>query len=911
MTGQNGEQRDKKKKKDKKEKKEKRCKKEASAVAEPREGGTHQASVEARDDEATVLEDDVESAESRHAAGTKDEPAHASDKSEYEPSDDDKAAQSEQHSSKERAKFRRARPDPGDSADESSSPDNSAAQTRPHGSAVANHSKRQKAAVAASSSTRSAVAEPSSIGSTVVSPSRASLVKDVDGEWYERRDTHQNLGGFGAKDARAFRERQKRRGDPNQRNHELHFPQSLWMVDRDCAADEIDEKLFGPSAKNSHVLVIFIDMAIDEQSKAYDHLCKLADEPTTCSDSMKPKTGYSSPKKSVYRLGLVGGTYAFAVLHNGWISQAMYDDHQGLHKENNDLLRFGTLHVSLSPDKYDPKEKTICMGIVLVRYCADRKTSIDKSDAQMLAKWTERETHDMVIACMGRDTCTVDVWKYFGSISGAKHNCPLYQPVKKPKSAVATKASSDGDPFEPAHGDIFACPQMVFLYGDCTKVNAPLANQIQPFDEASIREGRLLECVVEANEIPLWINPPGTDLAHRQALGEVSIKAIQWDKSPDSVLPMYVWYDHPSKSIVNNDYDATTTDKGKGKGTDKDKGNHKDKGKRLQQSQQQRLQSVTQTSKPPPPPCPSPSHAPKPRRRARSASPRRRSPGRHQSRSSREPRTPPRSPPPHRADDRFSARRPMPKPHPKRSAVASTTNVQRPRVEMHRHQHPKAAVARPSPRRRPSPERRPKAAVALSAPRRSPSPERRSRFVRPNGNSANPVPDDPVQRAKFIAEYAPTFRRNYRRWAAEAPDEQGSLLDDSASSEEDDTGIIEEVEEEPAVERFERDLRELKRAERSSTCTRGESSCRSRSPVRTRYSHPPASEQRRPPAQHAKPYPWAKHSRISQSVRAEAPKRDESRARTASPSDRSAARRDPRAAQAKMVVMKARTVRFK
>ena len=248
-----GEKRDKKTKKDKKgktDKKEKSYNKEASAVAKPQKGGTHPVSGEARDDEATVLDDDVGSAESRHEAGTKDESAHSSDKSEYEPSDDDKAAQSEQQISKERAKFRGARPDPGDSSDESSSPDNSAAQTRPHGSAVANHSKRQKAAVAASSSTRSAVAEPSSIGSTVVSSSQASLVKDADGEWYGRRDAHQNFGGFGANDAKGFRERQKKRGSPNQRNRELHLPQSVLMVDRNCEADVLDDLLFGQSAKN-------------------------------------------------------------------------------------------------------------------------------------------------------------------------------------------------------------------------------------------------------------------------------------------------------------------------------------------------------------------------------------------------------------------------------------------------------------------------------------------------------------------------------------------------------------------------------------------------------------------------------------------------------------------------------------
>ena len=539
------------------------------------------------------------------------------------------------------------------------------------------------------------------------------------------------------------------------------------------------------------------------------------------------------------------------------------------------------------------------MGIVLVRRSADSNTSIDKSDAQMLAKWTDRETHDMVIACTGRETCAVDVWKYFGNVSGAKHNCPLWQPVKKPKSAVATTASSDGDPFEPPRGEIFACPQMVFLYGDCTKVNLPLASQIRPFGASSIREGRLLECVVDASEIPLWITPPRTDLAHRQALGEVSIKAIQWDKSPDLVLPLYIWYDHPSKSIVNNGSDATTTDKGKGKG-DKDKGKHKDickrtdkddgKRTRLQQSQQQRLQSGPQ-----PPPFPPPSHEPKPprtrsptshpHRRARSASPRRRSPGRHSSRSTRTPRTP--SPAPRR--DVSCSDVPRLKPKPKWVAVANTYTVKRPRVELY------------PPRRSPSP-----------APRRSPSPERRTtvriRDTIAQAYQHSTAPEDPVARAKYVKAYAPEFARNYLRWVAEAPDERGPHTDDAVWSEEDDTGIIEEVEE-FETEKDHQPAR-VTMTSRSSKGARGKSSRRSRSPLRTRYTNPPASEQRRPPAQHARPYPWAQHSRTSQSVRAEAPVRAESPVRSFSPRHRG---RSPTqsAARRQYVVMNAKQVKFK
>jgi len=442
----------------------------------------------------------------------------------------------------------------------------------------------------------------------------------------------------------------------------------------------------------------------------------------------------------------------------------------------------------------------------------------------------------------------------------------------------------------------------VFLYGDCTKVNVPFASQIRPFGTSSIREGWLLECVVEASEIPLWITPPHTDLAHRQALGEVSIKAIQWDKSPDSVLPLYIWYDYPSKSIVNNDSDATTTDKGKGKGdknngkykdickrTDKDEGKRtdKDEGKRtrLQQSQQHRLQSGPQ---PPAYPQPKPpwtrSPTRHPHRRARSASPRRV----HSSRSTRTPRTSSPSPAPRREVSRSDVRRL--EPTPKWPAVANTYIVKRPRVELYPHQHPEAAVA-------------------LPAPRRSPSPERRT-TVRIRGNIAqayqhSTVPEDPVGRSKYVKAYAPEFGGNYRRWVAAGRPHRY----DSVGSEEDDTGSIEEVDE------FETEMD--RQPARVTMASRGKSNRRSRSPLRTRYTNPPASEQRRPPAQHAKPYPWAQHSGTSQSVRAEAPVRAESPARSFSPRHRgrsptqSAGRRRPQAPPANCVVMNAKQLKFK
>ena len=80
----------------------------------------------------------------------------------------------------------------------------------------------------------------------------------------------------------------------------------------------------------------------------------------------------------------------------------MYDDHQCLHKDVDDLLRFGTLHVSLAPSKYDQRlnlqcnEQTLCIGITLVRHAACGTTWLERSDAQMLARWTQKETHDIV-----------------------------------------------------------------------------------------------------------------------------------------------------------------------------------------------------------------------------------------------------------------------------------------------------------------------------------------------------------------------------------------------------------------------------------------------------------------------------------------------------------------------------------
>ena len=913
------EKKDKKDKKEKKEKKEKRENNDASAVATPPSAvatppkdGVHPVSVEEREDEPGA--DDVEQEEPRNEAGTKEDATRSADESyEYESLYDDEEGEEEdeQQCNKERAKFRGARPDSGDSSDESSSRADSsmkdarrtatalsreikaaratAAKTRPRGSAVAEPSSKRSTVV---SSARAS----SSIGSTVVSSARASSVKDTDGEWYGKRDGHQNWG-FGANDSRAFRERQKRKGNPNQRDAEIHMPQSVWVVDRDCPAEVIDAGIFGENAKHPFVSVIFIDMAIDEQSTAHDHLCKLADasihDGVSCSDSKNADPKYRGPKKSIRRLGREESTYGFAVIHNRWVSQAMYEDHQSLHTASDDVLRFGTLHVALAPSKYDPQEKIICIGIVSVRRFADRVSQTDKSDAQVLAKWTDREVHDMVIACTGRDTCSVNIWKYFGEISGAQRNCPLYQPVRRPGSAVAT--TSDGDPL----GELAVCPQMVFVYGDCTKVNLPFSDQIKPFETSSIREGRLLECVVDNTEIPLWVTPPSTDLRHRQALGEVSIKPIQWDLSPEHVLPMYIFFDNPTRQKHNHP-DATTTDKGKkGKG-DKGKGKHKDSGNRLdksiakeftriQHSQQQRLQSVTQTSASPPPmqppPIPPPSHSPTPRRQARLASPQRRSRDRHQSRSTRSPRDGHQS-----RSTRLLPR--VPKPDAKESAgsaVATAKNVERPRVELYRGraQTPRAAVA-PPPRRSRSPERRrPKSEVALSA-----APRIR---VRPRGTMVDEgvystdgrVPEDPVARAKYVENYRPEFVRNYRRWEAEQ--REPLFLDGSVSEEEEYYDGLEEVDVTVSIDPYNN--------------TRRESSRRSRSPVRRGRNSLPVSSCRRPGITEPQP-PWKTHSSIASSDRAEASEVAES-------PERRGRRGAVRTPQAKYFVMRAGKVSIK
>ena len=673
---------------------------EASAVAKPRKGGTIPVSLDAKDDEPS--EEHVGRAAKHRRAGTKDEAAESSDKSDYEPTDDDdEETEEEKEAQREQS---------GSSSDESSSSPLASAR---QAAAELSRGIKKATTAAAASSRSSAVAEPE-----VVSCIQAPLVNDVAAKWFGRRDAHQHLGSVGgAIDTRAFRDRQKRRGDANKRNREFHMPQSVMMVDRDMPAEDIDAAIFGKDAKSPHVCIIFVDMATDEPSTAHDHLCKLADDGYDGASAVATtKQQFKTPKKTVYRLAREDATYGFVVLHNGRICQAMYDDHIGLHSPMTNLLRFGTLHLALSPCEHDSEVKTICMGIVLVRRSTTASTTFGTADAQMLAQWTHQETHDMIVACTGRDTCAVGTWKYFGLISCAKNNRPLFQPLLKPRSSDGKVSCSD------PNRDFYACPQIVFVYGDITRVNVPMAAQIKPFGKDSgVREGRLMECLIEEAEIPLWFAPPATNLSHRQALGEVTIKPIQWDKSPNGVLPLYIFYDHPTKTIGKNaitNNDAAITDKGNDMGIDKDKGKRKDRGKRidkdegkrkdsgkridkdegkrtrLQESQQQQV-SVTQTSRPRPPPVPPTSDEPKPNRRARSASPRRPSPGRHPSRSSRDPRSSyPGSHHPHREISRGDKSRFQPEAT--WSAVATTRNFPRPRMKLYRDERPKAATARPA-----------------------------------------------------------------------------------------------------------------------------------------------------------------------------------------------------------------------
>ena len=745
--------------------------------------------------------------------------------------------------------------------------------SEPDGAAVASKKKRRScsqpsgAAVAAPSSRSAAVAEPSprsaaKAGKTkrlsCSEPSGAAEVNEEEDEFYTRRGEYQNFGGIEEYHVRKFRARQKRKGNPDQRNRDIKVPLSSLMVSKDCAPKEIDKLL---SEKNPHVCVIFVDMADDEQSRAYDHLCKLADEATekrvSCSDSKTAKRvtcsdinskKWDGPKKIVHRLG--EATFGFVVIHNARISRAMYDDHQFSHTDSfDDLLRFGTLHVSLAPSKYDQSldlqrnEQTLCIGITLVRRSACGNTWLEKSDAQKLARWTQKETHDMVIACTGKDRSGDgfrDFWQCFANKSKAKHGCPIYQPLNKKGSAVATTDSaSDGGCKDIT---INASPQMVFLYGEVNKVNIPFEEDIEPEVTSCFVDVELLQCVVDTNEIPSWLPPLRTDLAHRQGLGEVSVKAIQWAKASDSVLPLDVYIDYPTKTIAKKDSD----DKGKGTVTTPhtkqsiptdNKGSDK--------------RTPTQTSTPQPPPFPPPRTGSSTRplaRRARSPSPRRRS-----SAPSRQVQTQSQSPAGYRKVSIVSCsdarRRQKPSSDqattPKYAAVATTNNVSRPVVRLNPNQQSKAAVLLP-PRRRGS--------IGLDLP-----------------SSSSIAHEPPSSKPQAIVERAKKDRAKVVEKRAASGDKRAAGSDKRSHTENSNCGEDDDGDS-PWEEDFEFEAKQQVETRMQVRRTRG----RSRSPPRKvdHLRERPnflSTQYRRPLDQHAKSYPWTLPSSISKSARADPP----------------------------------------
>ena len=190
--------------------------------------------------------------------------------------------------------------------------------SEPSGAAVTGKKKRRScsqpsgAAVAASSSRSAAVPEPSPKSAAVAGkktrlscgePSGAAVVNDLEDDFYSRRGHHQNFCGILEFHVRKFRDRQKRKGDPNQRNHKMNVPLGSFIVSRDCEPAEIDKLLFDENAKNPHVCVIFVDMADQEQSIAYrlgeTHILK------TLRAQLGPPTG---PQEGLKR-GLLGPSW--------------------------------------------------------------------------------------------------------------------------------------------------------------------------------------------------------------------------------------------------------------------------------------------------------------------------------------------------------------------------------------------------------------------------------------------------------------------------------------------------------------------------------------------------------------------------------------------------------------------------
>ena len=672
--------------------------------------------------------------------------------------------------------------------------------SEPSGAAVTRPSSRS-AAVAALSS-RSAAVAGKRTRLSCSEPSGAAVVNDLEGDFYGCRDVHQNLGGISEHNVIHFRARQTRKGDPNQRDREMKVPISSWMVAKGCEPAEINKRIFDKYASSPHVCVIFVDLADEEPepSSAFDYLCVLADQTTehrvSCSDSKNKK--FSGPKKKVHRLGREEKTFAFVVIHNGRISRAMYDDHQFFDKDIDDLLRFGTLHVALAPYKNEPRlnmkcyEQTLCIGITSVRQAAGGTTELAISDAQKLARWTRKETHDIVITCTGRNRGGDgfrEFWHCFGVESTAKHSCPIYQPLSQ--SPVAIQVA----------------PQMAFLYGECKKVNWPCRDDIEPFVNICCVDMELLECAVKSTDIPSWLAPPRTDLAHRQGLGEVSVKAIQWKRSSDSVLPLNFFIDHPSKTIVKNDSD----DKGKGKDTTSHTEqsiptDNKGRGKRAPPLTSVYL-STKQTSTPQQPTLPPPrtrSPTPIPRRR-----PRRPPSPRDQVRP---PRTPSHSPGDREVScsDQTPLSDPVVATTPKSAAVATTNNVSRPVGRLQPNQQSKVALPRPPPSRSPCVQRH-------TRPRRSGS------MSREPPSSSSIAHEPPSSKAEYLVERARKDRAKVEEAGGDkraAGSDKRSHTEDSNCAEEDDMSSLWEEEEfeTKQTETFERPLQLLKHSRESRAC---------------------------------------------------------------------------------------------
>ena len=51
----------------------------------------------------------------------------------------------------------------------------------------------------------------------------------------------------------------------------------MWLISSDCPPELLYEYIWGASAKNPHVLTIFVDNAPKEHSIAHEYLCYLAD----------------------------------------------------------------------------------------------------------------------------------------------------------------------------------------------------------------------------------------------------------------------------------------------------------------------------------------------------------------------------------------------------------------------------------------------------------------------------------------------------------------------------------------------------------------------------------------------------------------------------------------------------------